>query len=69
MTPQETFNALMEGKKVKLKTSIFENYFRNWRLEENKFWVYQIEASSISLYDDKREEIFYDFTFEDLIPF
>jgi len=68
MTPQETFNALMQGKRVKLtdnaKKRGFEPYKEN--PDTNEFWIYQIEASSVNLYNEETEEVYYDYQFEDI---
>lgn len=68
MTPQETFNALMQGKKVKLKDDVFKGGFEPYKEypNTNEFWIYQIEASSVNLYSDETEEVYYDYQFVDI---
>ena len=72
MTPQETFNALMEGKKVKLIDKEFNRINKELEVEAittNVFWVYQIEASVVNLYNEELETVFHDFSFKDISLF
>jgi len=65
MTPQETFNALMEGKRVKLTDDAFKEEFKSYREKpDNSFLINSIEQSAVSLYNYNTQEVYYDMDFE-----
>jgi hypothetical protein len=65
MTPQETFNALMEGKRVKLTDDAFKEEFESYREKpDNSFLINSIEQSAVSLYNYNTQEVYYDMDFE-----
>jgi hypothetical protein len=65
MTPQETFNALMEGKRVKLTDNAFKDKFESYREKpDNSFLINSIEQSAVSLYNYNTQEVYYDMDFE-----
>jgi hypothetical protein len=65
MTPQETFNALMEGKRVKLTDDAFKEEFESYRKKpDNSFLINSIEQSAVSLYNYNTQEVYYDMDFE-----
>ena len=70
MTPQETFNALIQGKKVKLKDDVFKGFldeFENYQAKpDNDFLINSIEESAVSLHNYNTQEVYYDIDFEDL---
>jgi len=65
MTPQETFNALMEGKRVKLTDDAFKEEFESYQGKpDNSFLINSIEQSAVSLYNYNTQEVYYDMDFE-----
>lgn len=73
MTPQEIFNALMEGRKVKLTQKRFKELLGQFRPYEklplNKFIVYSIEQDCVNLYCEEIDEVLYDFDFREICLF
>ena len=68
MTPQETFNALIQGKKVKLKDDVFKGFldeFENYQAKpDNDFLINSIEESAVSLHNYNTQEVYYDIDFD-----
>jgi hypothetical protein len=74
MTPQEIFNALIQGTKVKLTNNKFEELQQEFEKygndpQTNIFQVYQIEQSVCNLYNEEDTTVYYEFSFDDIILF
>lgn len=71
MTPQEIFNSLMQGKKVKLTNERFESFLSQYTAYKtsNEFIIRSIEETCVNLYNEEIDEVFYDFYFEDILLF
>ncbi len=69
MTPQETFNAMMQSKKVKLTDEQFEELYRDYKKEVNIFIVHSVEECCVNLYNEEIDEVIYDFPFEEISLF
>jgi len=73
MTPQEIFNALIQGTEVKLKKERFSDLNKELLsldrepIQTNIFQVYQIEQSCVNLYNEETEDVSHDFSFDDII--
>ena len=71
MTPQETFNALMQGNKVKLTDDAFKGFldeFESYQPKpDNDFLINSIEESSVSLYNYNTQEVYYDMDFDCIV--
>jgi len=71
MTPQETFNALMEGKKVKLTDDAYKGLLDEFESYQEKpdniFLINSIEQSCISLFSFNIEDVYYDIDFDCII--
>lgn len=70
MTPQEVFNALMQGKKVKLTQEKFKELLKEYEKPIlNEFIIRSIEETCVNLYCEETEEVLYDFYFEQVLLF
>ena len=73
MTPQETFNALMQGKRVKLTDDAFKGFldeFESYQVKpDNYFLINSIEESSVSLHNYNTQEVYYDMDFDCIVLF
>ena len=71
MTPQETFNALMQGKRVKLTEDAFKGFldeFESYQSKpDNDFLINSIEESSVSLHNYNTQEVYYDMNFDFIV--
>lgn len=68
MTPQETFNALMDAKLVKLTDDAFKEFldeFESYHEKpDNSFLINSIEQSAVSLHNYNTQEVYYNIDFE-----
>ena len=68
MAPQEAFDTLMEGGKVRTTEALFEILTRdNYDLIMNEFIIYQIEQGSVNIYVEDSDLLFYEIPFDDLL--
>lgn len=71
MTPQEIFNTLMQGNRVKLTDDAFISFldeFESYQEKpDNYFLINSIEESSVSLYNYNTQEVYYDMDFDCVI--
>ena len=69
MKPQEIFNVLMDGNKVKLTDEKFKQFIEEFNESEptpiNCFTIRSLEQYCVNLFDAE-ENAYYDFEFEDI---
>lgn len=71
MKPQEIFNALMQGNRVKLTDDAFIGFldeFESYQEKpDNYFLINSIEESSVSLYNYNTQDVYYDMDFDCIV--
>jgi hypothetical protein len=61
MKPQQLFDAMMRGQKVRV---IDHETYKNLETDSVEFSVNSIELNYISIYDSERDNVYYDIAFE-----